>query len=287
MRKFIYYFFALFSNFFRYYYKTRLRVLAYHNIPDAKLFAKQLKHLKSKYTIIGVPELLDYFNNNDKNLPEFPLLITFDDGDRSVLEYGLPELKKHNIPACIFIITGLINTNETFWNKKVFNNEIKKGNSYTESRKRVNDLKLVSNKERLELIQEYLPGYQPQLSTEELKVFENTKIFIGNHSHTHPMFDQCTENEIVAELKNSKNFFEIAHVGNYEVFAYPNGNWDSLSEYLLKTNSINFAFLFDHKINSKKMNPMRISRIRTNADMPLSELKVKASGLHSLISNLR
>ncbi len=287
MRNLFYFFFALLSEFSRYYYRKRLRVLAYHNIPDAELFAKQLKHLKSKYNIIGVPELLDNFKYENKNLPDFPLLITFDDGDRSVLEYALPELKKNNIPACIFIITELINSDKTFWNKEVFNNEIKNGRSYDESRKTVNDLKLVSNTKRLQLIEDYLPVFQPQLKTAELKILENANVFIGNHSHSHPMFDKCTQDEIADELNNSKIFFENAKIGDFHVFAYPNGNWDHSSESMLKSHNINLAFLFDHKINPKNINPMRISRIRTNADMSVDELKVKVSGLHSLIQQFK
>ena len=287
MRNLFYYFLSVFSDIFRRFYKTRLRVLAYHDVPKAELFAKQLKHLEKKYSIIGIPELLEYFNSEDKKLPDFPLLITFDDGDRSVLDYALPELTKHNIPACIFIITELINKNKTFWNKVVFSNEIKKGNSYARSRKKVNDLKLVSNMERLQLIKEYAPVYQNQLRTEELRFFENKNLFVGNHSHTHPMFNKCTEDEIMAELNNSKDFFKNSNVGNFQVFAYPNGNWDNASEDLLKTNDIKLAFLFDHKINAKQINPLRISRIRTNADMSVNELKVKVSGLHSVIQKIK
>ncbi len=287
MRNLFYHFFSFFSNIFRCYYKTRLRVLAYHDIPKAELFSEQLKHLEKKYSIIGIPELIRYFKDEDKKLPEFPLLITFDDGDRSVLDFALPELKKHNIPACIFIITELINTNKTFWNKEVFSIEIKKGKSYAEARKKVEDLKLVSNKDRLQLIKKYSPVYQNQLSTKDLKVFENSRIFIGNHSHTHPMFNKCTKDEIVDELNKSKKFFDNSKVGNFQVFAYPNGNWDDVTEQILRTNDIKLAFLFDHKINAKQINPLRISRIRTNADMGVHELKVKVSGLHSLIQKLK
>lgn len=287
MRNLFYYFLSFVSNIFRRAYKTRLRVLAYHDVPKAELFERQLKHLVKNYNILGIPELLEYFKSEDEKLPDFPLLITFDDGDRSVLDYALPILTKHNTPACIFIITELINKNKSFWNKEVFINEIKKGKSYAEARKKVEDLKLVSNKERLQLIKEYSPVYQNQLRTEELVAFKNKNVFVGNHSHTHPMFNKCTKVEIMAELNNSKDFFKNSNVGNFQVFAYPNGNWDKASEEILKTNDINLAFLFDHKINAKQINPLRISRIRTNADMNVNELKVKVSGLHSLIQQFK
>lgn len=162
-----------------------------------------------------------------------------------------------------------------------------KKSSSIEIRKQINYLKKVSNKERLQTLDNYPPLIQTQLSTEDLYYMQENGMFIGNHTHSHPMLDNCTETEIQNELNSSKILFNEWNIKGFEVFAYPNGNWNPLSEKLLKRNGVKLAFLFDHKLNSSKISPLRISRISTNANMSLAELKVKVSGLHSLISHYR
>lgn len=274
---------AFFYNFI---FRHRLRVVAYHDVVDPQQFHQHVSYLKSKYNIIDVETLKDHLYNNFP-LPKSPLLITFDDGDHSVLKNGFPALRDHKCSACLFIITELINNNKDFWFTNIRRIEKKKGKSLSEVNKIMNDLKAVSNKERLKKIQKYEVGEKIQLNLSEIKTLSSNSIYIANHSHTHPMFNKCTEDEIVLELNKSKTFFRENNLPGYEVFAYPNGNFDLKSESVLKENGVEMAFLFDHDICSKRINPFRISRIRTNSDMSINELKVKVSGLHSFLQKLK
>lgn len=276
----------LLSFFFRRFYKNRLRVLAYHDITDETLFSKHIRYLKSRYKLIDISQLQKHLFNNE-NLPEYPLLITFDDGDYTVLENALPVLKKYNSPACLFIITSLINTDKDFWWNVIHQDSKKSGDDIKKTAMKIKHLKNISNLERLSILKNYISSKKRQLSTEELVLLDNNNVFIGNHSHTHPMFDKCTQKEIRMELTQSRSSFKSWGLEGYNIFAYPNGNHDEFSEKVLKEKNICLAFLFDHKINSSKMNALRISRIRTNSDMSIEELKVKVSGLHSFLINLK
>jgi poly-beta-1,6-N-acetyl-D-glucosamine N-deacetylase len=112
-------------------------------------------------------------------------------------------------------------------------------------------------------------------------------VLIANHSHTHPMFDQCTEEEIRAELRASKAFFTQHGLKGYEYFAYPNGNYNERVQKILIEEGIQYAFLFDHQLNKAPINPMRISRLSVNDDTPLWKLRLILSGWHSRILPLR
>lgn len=285
MRKFIYYLLCAFSGIARLIFKQNLRVLAFHQVPDRDIFSKQLDYLKSNYNIIDIQTLKESISNREKKLPDYPLLISFDDGDKNTLENALPVLIEHQTSSCIFVVTEYMNSETGFWWEMIKENE--KDKSFKEIRKIINYLKAIKNSERLKRLDTYSPVEEEQLNTADLHLMKKNKMFVGNHSHTHPMFDQCTKSEIQKELDSSKQLFQKWDIQGFDTFAYPNGSWNKLSENILKENGIKLAFLFDHKINPIKINPLRISRIKTNADMPIPELKVKASGLHSLLWNFK
>ena len=48
-------------------------------------------------------------------LPARPVLVTFDDGYRSVFDVARPILKRHGIPAVVFVCTNPIRDQQLFW----------------------------------------------------------------------------------------------------------------------------------------------------------------------------
>ena len=266
---------------------NRLRVLAYHDIKDASIFESHLNFLiNAGYEIIDISELRNHLFNY-KKLPIKSVLITFDDGDVSVLDSGLPILKKYDLPSVMFVITGLIDSMNTFWCRWVEKALQNQGKSYAESRLVVNSLKKKPNSERVDYLKQLDSIDSRQLTSDDILKMQAAKMFIGNHTHTHPMVDKCSIEELNNELNLSHICFNKWGLPGAEVFAYPNGNWDKNSEEILKSKGVKMAFLFDHKLNNKDLNPMRISRIRVNSDTELNEFKVKVSGLHSKLMTLK
>jgi len=267
--------------------RNSLKVLAYHDLKKFNKFEAHLKFLvNSDYNIIDINALKDHLFLG-KELPDKPVLITFDDGDISVLEIGLPLLKKYKLPSVMFVITSLIDSDNTFWCRHVEKALQEQGKSYAEARSKVDHLKKISNEKRMVYLKSLNSVNSKQLTKEDLGTLQKGMMFIGNHTHTHPMVDMCTKEEIEGELNLSRSSFDAFKLPGFPIFAYPNGNWDEQSEKLLKKNGIKMAFLFDHKINAKIINPYRISRIRVNSDTEINEFKVKVSGLHSKLMKLK
>lgn len=267
-------------------FSGNLRVLAYHTVPNPQMFADQLLYLKRNYNIISMEEL-QYLLLEGKVIPRNSLVITFDDGDISLLHNGVPELVKKNIPATIFIITALINSTQTFWCRWVEIVMQKNGETYLQARKKVKELKNVPEKLRKEFLESLEPIESVQLKEQDLMNFYSSNIFIGNHTHTHPMINNCTSEELEWELESAKLKFEEWELPGYSIFAYPNGNWDMQAEKVLKQKGIKLAFLFDHKINRKEVNPLRISRIMVSSNTELHEFKAKVSGFHTYLMRLK
>lgn len=90
-------------------------VLNYHRIDTGirhslvvppEEFRKQMQYLHDEgYTTITMDELYDYVAHG-KDLPDKPVLITFDDGYIDNYEHALPILKEYNMRATLFMITG-------------------------------------------------------------------------------------------------------------------------------------------------------------------------------------
>ncbi len=93
-------------------------ILAYHNfdpsVPGSmtvstRKFEEQLKWLKDNgYTVIPLQDLVSYLQGKTSSLPEKSVVITADDGKKSVYTYMLPLAKKYNIPVTLFIYPSAI-----------------------------------------------------------------------------------------------------------------------------------------------------------------------------------
>jgi len=252
-----------------------LIVLAYHKFNKSNRFHDQIKYLLGNYKIL---ESISKNSNCDKNI-----LITVDDGDPSFYYNAFPILKMFNISAILFVITELINTDKPFWW-----DEIEYYLDKEEGNKKVWEVKGWPNIKREEYLEHLRESSDKpemkyvQLTTSQLREMQDAGIIIANHSHTHPMFDKCTLEELEREMHRSTMILkELNFTPN--VFAYPNGNYSPEVETVLKKYGINQSFLFDHKINTGEIDPLRISRLKINDNTPLWKLKLILSGWHSSI----
>lgn len=262
---------------------TKLFVLAYHKIEDLENFESQMTYLRKNYNILNDQGIKEYFQNKSTLSSKKNLIITFDDGDISNYSGAFPILKKLDIPAIFFIITDLVNSRKPFWWDEI-EHILGKQAGY----EKVWEVKKLPNQERLVFLDELRRNNRSssfeyiQLTNLQLKEMKEAGMIIGNHSHTHPMFDHCTNEEIVDELKKSTSFLKEAGL-HPDYFAYPNGNYSKKAEGHLKEYGVKYAFLFDHKINIGDVNPLRISRLIVNDTTPQWKFKLILSGWHSKI----
>ncbi len=94
-------------------YTKDLPVLMYHDLlaqddgtgaMTAEIFDEQMRSLQSAgYTTVSLDEVYDYVYHG-ADLPEKPVLITFDDGYRSNYELAYPILQNYGMKAAMFVI---------------------------------------------------------------------------------------------------------------------------------------------------------------------------------------
>ena len=103
--------------------KAGVTVLIYHRFGedkypttniDVERFREQLEYLKNnEYTVISLQQLVGYLQE-DTTLPERSVVITIDDGYRSVYENAWPLLKEFGYPFTVFLYAKA--TEDRHWN---------------------------------------------------------------------------------------------------------------------------------------------------------------------------
>lgn len=103
------------------------RIINFHGIKNSSWFEDTLIILKSKYTMVSIDEIEDYYYRGGKL--KNACHITFDDGDISFYNMAYPILKHHNIPASIFVSPKVCTDRKNFWFQEI------KGYDYSELKK--------------------------------------------------------------------------------------------------------------------------------------------------------
>jgi len=103
----------------------RLVICAYHGLVSTPLeipdwcfldvasFRKQVEFLRRHFELISLGEAVTRLAEGE--LDRSAAVITFDDGFRSVHDLAFPVLRELNAPATVFLVTGLVDTDDTVW----------------------------------------------------------------------------------------------------------------------------------------------------------------------------
>lgn len=111
------------------------------------------------------------------------VVITFDDGDKSVYDYAFPILKRYGLRAVVFLIVNYIGKDD-FW-----------------------DLALIG-------------GRSPHLSWDEICEMKKWGISFGSHTMNHRNLTKLADHEIEYELSESKRILE-SKIGSVKCISYP------------------------------------------------------------------
>jgi peptidoglycan/xylan/chitin deacetylase (PgdA/CDA1 family) len=229
-----------------------------------------------------------------QGLPQKAVMITFDDGYRSVFDFAMPMLRDRGIPAIAFVVAGLLDSDTPYWwveaEELVRQGGTANGFSGLKPEVFARALKDIPNEQRLTTLAELrqsVPGIRvtiPQLRGHELSILESAGVSIGNHSLTHPCLPRCSTDKIESELTQAHEHLSAALGYAPQVFSYPNGDADERVAQTLLTLGYKAAFLFDHHITPlPPPDPLRISRLRVNSDSSLDRFRIISSGLHSAL----
>jgi len=293
----------------------KVRILLYHRVLDlqeernfcslpgiivsVRMFDEQMKYLSKNYNVISLGNLVDSLKNN-LPFPKKGVVITFDDGWRDNYSFAFPILKKYNLPATIFLTSGYIGTNKTFWPEQVIS-LLKSGKNLKENLRNLSDEiyppmiqdcldELVQHKKPYldvltDLIEylKYLPPLKREvitddlkkrikpagelfsdspfmLSWEEIEILEKNHVSFGSHSINHSILTQLDKVEAQKEIFNSKKEIEKKLNKQISSFAYPNGDLNDLVKNLVKQAGYLCAVTLGSGLNDKHTDVFSLSR---------------------------
>jgi len=153
-------------------------------------------------------------------VPSKGVLLTFDDGYRSVLTHALPILEKHGIPAAVFVCTGPVERRVRFW----FD-----GLAERASEAAVEEAKTLEYTQWRDVATKHeMPATagdpHAPLSVVELQTLaSHPLITIGAHTATHPILAHASADEQRGEIDRSRRSLESWLGTAVSTFAYPNG----------------------------------------------------------------
>ncbi len=273
-----------YSGIYKKVHRGKATILAYHRVlPQREMdgmyvqpgmyvcqdvFEKQMEFLKKHFSLVSFAELLDLWKSKTYDGSQRYCVITFDDGWLDNYIYAYPILKKHSIPATIFLPASFLGTQNWFWPDKIgfllkhylrTHIEEKDGlvSSLWERYPWMKEFEKRPGEERIDLVIERWkrlpedeidnfiestgrilevewPDKRLVLNWKEIEEMSGNGISFGSHSANHRILTQIGISEAREEIENSLAVLTGRNINFIPVFCYPNGNYNGEIQELVK-----------------------------------------------------
>jgi peptidoglycan/xylan/chitin deacetylase (PgdA/CDA1 family) len=224
------------------------------------VFEQQMVFLKEEFEILSFADLLSRWRLGAWDRQCRYCTITFDDGWRDNYLYAYPILRDHGIPATLFLPTAFVGTRRRFWWDEVASTLrrcwLTRGEQEGKQRLAAlserypslelehepTDEKLDNILERLKSIPEpeirdWLDGCRRVLGREpceervlvdwtEVEEMSDHGISFGSHSCTHRILTHLAKDQLLKEVRDSRDALRTRRIQFVPIFCYPNGNYN-------------------------------------------------------------
>jgi peptidoglycan/xylan/chitin deacetylase (PgdA/CDA1 family) len=296
-----------------------LTILAYHRVFDigseedfpydpelvsASIadFRWQMETLRRYFRPLHLGEALRCLEEN-RTLPPRAVAVTFDDGHGDNYLNAFPVLRSLGVPATIFLSTGYMDREETFWFDEVAyrlhrtpQREIgvrtlglRLSLGSVAERRRATEvvlagLKTISNADRLVALRELarecgVEGMAGDtrsrpLTWGQVKEMQDCGVEFGSHTVSHPILSQLSDDELRLELGASKEELERRLERRVELLAYPVGGDSAYDERVVRVArecGYRMALTYVHGVNrwppedSHRLRRLHVERYTTRA----------------------
>ncbi len=271
------------------------KILNFHLVNDAAWFEQAITLIKSKYQMVDIDTLIAYYKGEIKL--KNACHITVDDGDQTFYSHIYPVLKKHQVPASLYVSPKVFNNGVNYWFQEVegYDDLILKQLIASEKKIDVEKIKPYNIFNVLKVldiatIHRFLANYRLQTKT-PLKPYQNMTIAelkevdkdglvtIGAHTINHPILNN--EDDVSAAYEINESVQQLAKLLGHPIkcFSYPNGipgyDFTEREENLLRANDIKITFSTEAKNFNEKNTITRVPRLGVSNNESMLFLKAK------------
>ena len=228
----------------------RFVILMYHMISEPKTatevkyacppkqFEQHLQMLISAgFKPVNIKAVEEYYIHQTP-LPDKAFLITLDDGFEDNYSNAFPILKRLQIPAVIYVATGLVGKTNQWMSAPTFSE-------------------------------------RKMLSWAQIKEMASQGISFGSHTVSHPKLTELDDGSVSKELVESKQLIEEQLGGECSHFAYPYGLLNEKTSELVKKVGFKTACTTRSGFNNAERDPLMLHRIEVYGDDSTWKLKQK------------
>jgi peptidoglycan/xylan/chitin deacetylase (PgdA/CDA1 family) len=245
--------------------RGKLLILTYHRFSttsdrrsvSAQVFDEHLAYLKKHYTPLPLSRVAELLAKQ-LPLPAFAAAITIDDGFSDSYEIAYPILRKHGLPATLFVVTNFLDGKTWLWTDKVrylvgsarsgsaemdfgahrLTIELNGPASRLHEAERINlilktlpdGLKEAAVNQIASTLGLVVPGLPPKdcapVTWEQVREMSEGGIEIGSHTVNHPILTNTSDDQLSQEIVGSRKRLEEVLSEPIKLFCYPNGNFD-------------------------------------------------------------
>jgi peptidoglycan/xylan/chitin deacetylase (PgdA/CDA1 family) len=265
----------------------------------ADAFERQIRFLKKHFRVLTLEALIERVRRNEQ--VGRCCAVTFDDGWRDNYVNAFPVLRKHHVPATIFLATGFIDTERMFWHDELC---WRMGDHGFESAQDadccspfasgvlheiVDDShgdKVIFLNSIIEMMKDFSPSERsvvigrlrsvspdPKLPRqllnwdEVLEMSRSGVVQFGAHTVEHEILDRLPIPRIREEIVRSRREIERRLGTRIWTFAYPNGNFDNDIQTILWEHEFSGAVTTRKGFVGRNVRLMEIPRISVHQDI--------------------
>lgn len=228
-------------------------ILMYHDVDDGAIdlsistssFCNQMSWIKRFANPISISDF-EILVSKNKHINR-PVIITFDDGLRSIYDKAFPILYDLQIPFTVFLVTGLV------------------GKTFTLR----NYIKPMLNWEQIN------------------KMMDSGLMTLGSHTHSHSILVNTSREQIITELDTSSKAIEQHTGLCPRYFAFPKGKFDQIYLNVVKDYFVLAFSREGLQSVDKKLNYYEIKRVGITNKISLQRLKMTFSPLYWKLRKVR
>jgi peptidoglycan/xylan/chitin deacetylase (PgdA/CDA1 family) len=302
-----------------------VRILMYHRIAkrhDAaagnpsvisatpKTFERQMQHLARHHDVISAEQALAAWRTGNM-LPRDATLLTFDDGYRDFAEIAWPILRRHGLPALLFVPTAFPGSGREFWWDRlsravatsalqtirtpagplVLRGPAQRAATLVQLRKM---LKAIPHAEAMEVVNETCAragigdGPGQVLNWDQLRELRDEGVAIGAHTRTHPALTQLSSADAGAEIEGSQTDLCRELGSTVPIFSFPFGDHNDAVVKLVADAGFELAVTCRHGNNHNGVtNPLRLQRLHIGARTSPVIFRLRLSRAGEFLDNWR